>query len=484
MLTGDNKQDLQEQTDNERLVATLSRQLKEQELSIQILSAQLAAKEARLNEITGSLGWQVVNRYSWLKYYLGPVFGWFAKIFDHEVSATTTGGANAEAELAFPPPVKYDVICFPIIDWNFRFQRPQQLLTLFAKDGHRVFYISCSFQQSNPQVLARRLGENIFELQLPGPSHVGANLHGLSKATLEKLINALAEFRNRAAIAQAVSLVHVPFWAPLAFSARAHWGWKLVYDCMDEHSGFANVRRTALLPEQDLIQHSDLVVATSRILHDKISGTERAALLLPNAVDFDYFHHPGPLRLLDKIGRPIIGYYGAISHWFDVTMIEQAAKHRPDWQFVLIGDTAGAKVGPLSRLANVHMLGEQPYITLSSYLKDFDVACIPFLHTSLTRATNPVKFYEYLSAGKPVVSVQLPELEPYQEYFYPVRSREEFVPQIEAALGERSAEKVNARIDLARRNTWLHRYKILSEKITGIASCYSLLWVSLHGLTV
>jgi len=447
------------------LIRALSKQLEEKERANQILLAQLAANEARFEEITGSLGWQLVNRYSWMKYYFSTVYRLLGLLLGQNVKAQTVHPLTKRPASVFPPPSTYDVICFPIINWNFRFQRPQQLLTQFANAGHRVFYLSTTFDQSGASILAQNIAENIYEIQLPGPAHVSLNMHKIDEQVLESLLGALDEFRRRAGIADATSLVHLPFWGPLAIEARKRWDWKLVYDCMDEHSGFSNNRRTMLRPERALIKYSDLVIATSRILYDKVSSGGRKALLLPNAVDFDYFHRPGPLRPLDGIPRPIIGYYGAISDWFDVKMIRKAAAARPDWHFVLIGDTAGANVSPLKRLNNVHLIGEQPYITLPSYLKQFDVACIPFLITCLTRATNPVKFYEYLSLGKPIVAVELPDLEPYRDYFYPVRSIADFVPQIEAALSERSPEKVQARIEFARQNTWLDRYKILSENI-------------------
>lgn len=183
-------------------------------------------------------------------------------------------------------------------------------------------------------------------------------------------------------------------------------------------------------------------------------------------VTISHFSRPGPLRPLSELSGAIIGYYGAISEWFDVKMVREAAEARPDWQFVLIGDTVGADVSPLKRLPNVHLLGRQPYAALPGYLHQFDVACIPFLRTPLTDAADPVKFYEYLSAGKPVVAVDLPELEPHRDYFYPVRSVAHFVSQIEVALREQSPEKVQARIEFARQNTWRHRHTTLAEAIT------------------
>jgi GT2 family glycosyltransferase/glycosyltransferase involved in cell wall biosynthesis len=369
---------------------------------------------------------------------------------------------------ALPRPDKYDIVCFAVIDWRFRFQRPQQLLTQFARHGHRVFYVGGKFHQDGPAPRVDELAERLHDVRLPGPVGLNIYRHDLDEAALDSLVRALNELRCRVGLAETVALVHLPFWAPLARAARQRWGWKVVYDCMDEHGGFSGNQPGMLRHEAALVEESDLVVATSHLLYEKAAPRARRALLLPNAADYEHFRTPGPGRPLDGLPGPVVGYYGAIAEWFDVDMVRAAAQARPDWQFVLIGHTFGADVAWLRNLPNVHLPGELPYAELPGYLHRFDVACIPFRLTPLTRATNPVKFYEYLSAGKPVVAVDLPELAPYRDCFYPVRTAEEFVPQVEAALRENSADKVRVRTELARRNTWAERHGALSTAVAGL----------------
>jgi glycosyltransferase involved in cell wall biosynthesis len=281
-------------------------------------------------------------------------------------------------------------------------------------------------------------------------------------------MSALDALTQHAGIETAVSLVEFPNWAGLAASCRNRWRWKIVYDCLDEHSGYTNISPDLLGREDELVAGSDIVVATSQPLYERVHQKARRVLLLPNAADYDHFKDPGKARPLGGISRPIIGYFGAIAEWFDVEVVATAARRHPDWQFVLIGDTHGADVSSLKRLRNVNLLGELHYAELPAYLHQFDAAIIPFRITPLTVAINPVKFYEYLSAGKPVVSVPLPELGPFIDLYYPARTGAEFVSQIEAALCERSPEKVEARKRLARANTWHHRYRQLSDEIESI----------------
>jgi len=131
---------------------------------------------------------------------------------------------------------------------------------------------------------------------------------------------------------------------------------------------------------------------------------------------------------------------------------------------VLIGSTMGADLEPVQGLANVHLLGEKPYAELPGYFAYFDVCTIPFKIVPLTLATNPVKFYEYLSAGKPVVSIDLPELAIYSDDCYLAHNGKEFVAQLEAAMAQKDdPEKIARRIALAKDNSWDARVAALLQ---------------------
>jgi GT2 family glycosyltransferase len=357
----------------------------------------------------------------------------------------------------------------PIIDWNYRFQRPQQLVTQFARSGHRVFYLATTLQRGRPQPVIKELAPNVWSVRLAGPTEVNIYRDELTDDLRDGLVEQLGHLREEARIDAAMSIVDLPFWGSLALRARSQWGWKVVYDCMDDHAGFvvdeddasSSARQRIHDQEAELVERSDLVLATSRMLHEKLLGSTRKLLLVPNAADFEHFNRPRSGPLPASMPRPIIGYYGAISSWFDAELIAHAARERPAWSFVLAGSTVGADLDSLEGLANVHLLGEMPYELVAGLLHQFDVACIPFKLNSLTLATNPVKFYEYVSAGKPVVSVKLPELAPYEGYYYAVQSTEDFVDQLERALAEDSPELREERIELGRRNTWETRFRSL-----------------------
>jgi len=401
---------------------------------------------------------------------------------DGELILQRSEGMKRPRNAIFPRSSNYDVICFPVIDWNFRFQRPQQLSTQFARAGHRVFYLRTTFHDCGPEPLTRNIADNIYEIEMPGPTSLNLYQDEMDGEILDELRPALDEFRLRAGISEALCLVDLPFWAPLAVAAQEKWGWRILYDCMDEHSAFSSNNPAMIRWEEELIAKSDLVLATSKLLYQKITLHNENALLVPNGADFDHFSHVPLMHPLRELTRPIIGYFGAIAEWFDVEMVRSAAMARPDWQFVLIGHTYGSDVSPLETLPNIHLLGEQSYQLLPSYLHEFDVACIPFLLSPLTEATNPVKFYEYLSAGKPVVSVVLPELNEYRDYYYPVWNAADFVKQIGVALEENSPEKIEARVELARENTWSRRHRMVSDAVKSLYPKVAIVIVSFINL--
>ena len=403
----------------------------------------------------------------------------------------TTSRPALPAQALRRPATGVDVLCLPIIDWHYRFQRPQQLLTRFAAEGHRAFYAETRLQDTQPEIEVAALADGVWSLTLPGPPGLVIYRDVLTDAVLTRMVNAFARLRSRAGIDHAVVMVDLPFWRPLALELRRRFGWRVLYDCMDDHAGFLDgsvdasaTRKRIREDEEILIRESDAVIATSRLLHDRIDGVARRTLLVPNASDFEHFHRAQPdvPPRLRGLPHPIVGYYGAISAWFDVDLVEEAARRRPEWSFVLVGSTFGADVSRLEKLPNVVLTDERPYEEIPAYLHAFDVACIPFLLNDLTCATNPLKFYEYLSAGKPVVAVDLLELAPYREHYYSVTGDVSFDEAVERALAEDDPARREARIAVARANTWQARFDTIRPLVRSWFGRVAILVVSYDNL--
>lgn len=380
---------------------------------------------------------------------------------------------------------KYDVIVLPVIDWDFRFQRPQQLSLEFAKHGHRVFYLNTKFSQLETNLIQKK-APNVYEVQLPGNPEVNLYADNIDGFLLQQLENAMDRLIDEYNISYAVVIVHLPFWKEIAFLLREKYNFKIVYDCMDKHSGFSTNSECMLEKERDLTASSDLVVTTSHLLYDEHSKVNNKCVLVQNATDFTHFSAPltGIPPVMNQYKKPIIGYYGAISDWFDMQIVIDMAQNRPDWTFVLIGSTFGADVELVKNIKNIHLLGEIPYRLLPGYLHSFDVAIIPFKLLPLTLATNPVKFFEYLSAGKPVVSVPLPELLPYEpEGLLSIAyNSDDFVKKIEIALNENDVSKIAKRVHFAQQHTWEARYLQLRNEIKEAHSKASIIIVTYNNV--
>jgi GT2 family glycosyltransferase/glycosyltransferase involved in cell wall biosynthesis len=393
-----------------------------------------------------------------------------AALISLEKARVTTASEELKTDdLAGLANTQPDWVFFGVIDWHFRHQRPQQLALALARAGRRVFYISVNFVDSaQPGFELERLDPNLPLFQvffnLPGPHSVYAGPP--SQHALDALRAGQLALWERVHIRQAVHVVQHPYWFALAaFLPPA----RLVYDCMDFHAGFDNTGDAHAGTEERLIALADLTIVTSDYLaaHAKRLGARQVAMIR-NAAEFEHFHAAalGKSAVFAQAGQrlPVLGYYGAIAEWFDPELVALLSVAFPGADIVLIGaDTAG--VGQrLSSCANVRLTGEKPYAELPQWLAGFDVCLIPFRITELTLATNPVKAYEYLSAGKPVVSVDLPELQQFGDLVYRARNADEFITQVAQALAEAADPASPAavlqrqrRTEFAAGQTWAQR---------------------------
>jgi Predicted glycosyltransferases len=371
----------------------------------------------------------------------------------------------------------YDVVCFPIIDWNFRFQRPQQLMSQFAAAGHRVFYIAPWFRTSGPPYEVRQLRERIFEVSLRGPE-VNIYTQTLEEDSLGQAFEGLDQLRRDWALGAAISFVQLPFWYPITAMARDRLAWPIVYDCMDHHAGFTTNRPEMLEEEDRLRRRADLIVASSAYLESEARKHNDNVLLLRNACDFQHFAGLSP----ESVGPPIIGYYGAIADWFDSDLVADLAQRRPDWRFVLVGSTFTANIERLSSLPNVELVGEVPYGEVPKRLSGFDVTILPFKRIPLTEATNPVKAYEILAAGKPLVSVPLPEMKALAPLVRLASTPEEFEKEILEELRLRDWQKDRDRKAFAAENTWAARFEKLDPALRQTFPKVSIVVVTYNNL--
>lgn len=363
-----------------------------------------------------------------------------------------------------------DWIVFGIIGWDFRIQRPQHLARELARAGETVFYIEPNFvADAQPGFQVRQLDPDLslfaVQLHLKGApqiyfAHADADQSG-------QLAQSMALLWAQWGIHAATAMVQHPYWTPLALSLP---NTLQVYDCMDHHEGFGGMPQDLVALEHEYMARADVVTVTSQWLHDWAASQGRSdAVVVRNGCDYDHFHAPVGTPYQASPPRKVIGYFGAIAHWFDVELVAKLAQRFSDCEILLVGDDTQQAGRTLGRFANVRMLGERPYGELPQFLHGFDVCLLPFLQIPLTLATNPVKVYEYLCAGAEVVCTDLPEIAQFGDLVHRAGSHEAFIAAVDRAL--------NAPADAAQRarrrafalgQTWSYRAQALRQSVETV----------------
>ena len=251
---------------------------------------------------------------------------------------------------------------------------------------------------------------------------------------------------------------------------------RVIYHCVDEYSAFAGVSRAALRRmEEALVRRADLVLTSSESLCAERRRWNRATAFVSHGVDVAHFSRAldpemAPPADIAHVERPVIGFFGLIAEWIDLELVREIARRRPAWTVVMIGK-ADVALEPLRGLPNVRVLGQKPYATLPAYCRAFDVGLIPFRLDDLTLKANPLKLREYLAAGLPVVSSDLPEVRRYSEVVRLAAGPDGFVRAIEEALEDRSETAARARVDAMKHESWEARVEEISELIVhGVPS--------------
>ena len=245
----------------------------------------------------------------------------------------------------------------------------------------------------------------------------------------------------------------------------------LVYDCVDRHSAYGGLMDPALVDrmELELAGKTDRTFATADALAERLRAVQPNTVMIPNGANFERFvqaaqPQPVPEDLRD-IPHPIFGFVGALQSCIEYDYLEAAAKARPDWSFVLIGkEKPGVDLTALHAMPNVHFLGLKPNEQLPQYLAHFDACLNLFAKSDLSKDVSPLKFYEYLATGRPIVSTRQPDqILQYAPLIKIADSPEEFIAACEASLTDTAPERTKARIEAGRACSWDSRVAQMCE---------------------
>lgn len=367
------------------------------------------------------------------------------------------------------------VVQFNAVTWHSATQRQHHFARGLARLGHPVIWVETDLRSARNCWTGRRVPEvapGVHLVRLPGATREIYHMPW-SEAAVEAMAAAMRLTASAYGFREAIALVNYPRWQPLVSRLKEREGWKVVYDCLDDQLAMAQLYQTEVAKyEEQLVLEADDLFTSSVVLRDRLP---RSATLLQNGADFTLFSSSQAGGYLKHLPRPVIGFFGALADWLDMELIRAAAVRFPEYSFVYIGPQVFSSAATEARwrastdLPNVTLVPQLEPGTLAAYLAEFDVCTMPFLDVPVTRTMNAVKLYEYLAAGKPVVSRSLPEVRHLVaeagELIGLYTTPEEFFAGLQSALATDTPARAEQRRNFARQHDWRERVDVLSERL-------------------
>jgi glycosyltransferase involved in cell wall biosynthesis len=318
------------------------------------------------------------------------------------------------------------VIYPPAADWFLLKQRPQQLLTAFSniKDVRSIFISSEAFRPLDEPIL--QLNQDLYVVK-----------------------------RN-------VSYDHlVKGKKVLWFSYPSHYVYAeqdkfdlIIFDAIDSPiEEFAHWQKDL----HRAVFCADLITCTAQVLYEEHQKSGKPVVLCPNGADFEHFHQarkplPKPADFPEfSQSEPVIGFYGAMAPWVDFELILRIAER---YKVVMVGNSIAFR--KTLDHPNITLLEHKDYDVLPFYLAQFSAALVPFRRTDMINGCDPIKFYEYLSAGKPIIATRIPELAKHSSVLYFIEQDVDY-GIIEKALKDDNDILRAERFRTGQQNSWQHR---------------------------
>jgi teichuronic acid biosynthesis glycosyltransferase TuaH len=383
---------------------------------------------------------------------------------------STTSAAHGEQE------PHSDIVCFPDLlvvgleDWD-EVERRHQLLLHEISRRHpecRILFVESPARLTLPRRLhdlaVRPVADAVSKVRIVRPLPEWTRASRASNDAFEA-----AQLRRALA---AVGIEKPLLWTKASRSIGLLDRLPLagvVYDLTDDWAAAIESRperRRRLREEMEQLgRRADVVFACSRALAESASQWNDSTHHLPNAVEPPGPSSPVPPEL-ERLPRPIFGYAGTLHESrLDIDLVVAAAKARPGTTFAFLGPdllTRGAR-RQLFSLPNTRYLGVQPHQLVRAYLEGFDLCLIPHRVTEFTRSLDPLKVYEYLAAGRPIVSTPLPVAAGLAEHLTYARSADELVALAERELAADGPERRRARQAAVSGQTWAARVQYVEQ---------------------
>jgi glycosyltransferase involved in cell wall biosynthesis len=316
--------------------------------------------------------------------------------------------------------------------------------TASAKDASRMYKKVVGFTEP-----VREVEPNIFVLNpLAFPSYGNGLIRSVNQRFLASQVR---KAMRRLGFENVVNMIFNPAAGMIAGKLGES---ELIYYCVDEYTAFTGASCGLKEVEEDLFRRADVVVVSAERLYESKKHFNPNIFVIRHGTDWRHFRTALDPKVsmpsdVSNLPRPIIGFHGLLADWIDYELIKKVAEHFKRGSVVLVGKIAvdaERKIKTLSGVPNIHMLGRKPYDELPAYCKAFDVAINPFVINELTLAANPLKVREYLAAGLPVVSTDIPEVRVLEDCMVG-SDHDDFIRNIEQAIANpQSREAVSDRV--------------------------------------
>lgn len=382
-----------------------------------------------------------------------------------------------------------DILLLSTADWDNPFwTNKQHVAVALSKMGKKVLYVeslglrSPSFNKADISRILRRLVRGIRF-----PRQVSRGIWVCSPLVLPFQKYLIVRIFNKAMLNIFLTL----YMRILGFKNVLIWTYNpmsmeflsirqddyLVYHCVDEVKVQPGMPVAELdLAERQLVKRANCIFATSAKLYGSRKLLNPETYFFSNVADYWHFSKAMDEGLkkpvdISNLNGPIVGFVGAISSYkVDFKLIEFIARQRPEWSIVLIGKVGegepGTNVSDLKKCSNVYLLGPKSYEMLPAYIRYFDVGIIPSPQNEYTHSMFPMKFFEYLAAGKQVVATDIDSLRQFSGYFFSAKTYDDFVQGIESML-KNAPGNIQERLEFARSMTYESRMEKMMNVINS-----------------
>ncbi len=384
-----------------------------------------------------------------------------------------------------------DILIFSSTDWHGNWGSRQQIAQLWAAHGRRVLYVErmagwehlaryphlrrrrwARWRQGVAQS-ATQVEPNLW-LASPPPLLPGRYyLPAITRFNAAWVARWLRSILRRLDFVAPLLWLYKPEQAALAgrFSAAG-----TVYHCIDEWTvGTAGRKKRVIQQlEADLLRRADVVFANSRLTFENKRPFNPHTYRLPSGVNIRHFQAVADpaLPLPEEVAHlphPVLAYVGNVDERIDLDGLMRLAQALPSWTLLLIGrvNRLAVDIEPLAALPNVLLLGDRPFAQIPALLKAADLCLLPYVGTEAARYRSPLKLYEYLATGLPIVATPQPEVEEFR-HLVTIAPAADLAAGIEAALAADSLERRRARQKTAAAHSWEARF---AQILQHLAEC-------------